>query len=189
MENNLTQTTPYLGQADRGNAHFTRWALINKGKGMPGVVVYGNSDPGAYEMRLGGDFEENQLMKAEALINTNQIEQGLAIIDGVRTLQGAGLPAVAGTGLTLAQAREELRRERRVVVAFRGLSFYDARRWGVIEKGVGRKGAWAIKNTGAVSTNASLEYNYMDYWDVPGNELTYNAPAAGSAPIKNPKYP
>lgn len=189
MENNLTQTTPYLGQADRGNAHFTRWALISKGKGLPGVIVYGNNDPGAYEMHLAGDYEENQLMKAEALINTNQIEQGLAIIDAIRTLQGAGLAPVAGTGLTLAQAKEELRRERRVVIAFRGLSFYDARRWGITEKGVGRTGAWAIKNTGVFSANASLEYNYMDYWDVPGNELTYNAPAAGSAPVKNPKYP
>lgn len=189
MENNLKQTTPYLGQADRGNAHFTRWALVSGGIGLPGVVVYGNSSPGAYEMHLAGDYEENQLMKAEALINTNQVEAGLAIIDGVRTLQGAGLAAVAGTGLTQAQAKEELRRERRVVVAFRGLSFYDARRWGVIEKGVGRKGAWAVKNTGVFSSNASLEYNYMDYWDVPGNEITYNAPGAGSAPVKNPKYP
>lgn len=189
LQNNLRQTTPYLGQADRGNAHFTRWALINKGVGLPGVVVYGNSDPGAFEMHLAGDYEENLLMKAEALINTGQVEQGLALIDNVRTLQGAGISAVAGTGLTLAQAREELRRERRIVVAFRGLSFYDARRWGVIENGVGRKGAWAIKNTGVFSSNATIDYNYMDYWDVPGNELTYNAPATGSAPVKNPKFP
>lgn len=189
LQNNLRQTTPYLGQADRGNAHFTRWALINRGLGLPGVVVYGNSDPGAFEMHLAGDYEENLLMKAEALINTGQVEQGLAIIDNVRSFQGAGISAVAGTGLTLVQAREELRRERRIVVAFRGLSFYDARRWGVIENGVGRKGAWAIKNTGVFSSNATIDYNYMDYWDVPGNELTYNAPATGSAPVKNPKFP
>ena len=187
-DNNLNQTTPYLGQADRGNAHFTRWALVGRGKGMPGVVVYANADFNAYEMHLAGDFEENELMKAEALINTNMVEQGLAIIDNIRNLQGAGLTAVAGTSLTQVLAREELRRERRVVVAFRGLSFYDARRWGVIEKGVGRKGAWAVKNTGVFSSNATFEYNYMDYWDVPGNELTYNEPAAGSAPIKNPKF-
>jgi hypothetical protein len=188
LANNLRLTSPYLGQADRGNAHFTRWSLVNKGQGLAGVVVYSNTDAGGYEMHLAGDYEENELMKAEALINTNQVEQGLVIIDAIRNLQGAGLTAVAGTGLTLAQAREELRRERRIVCAFRGLSFYDARRWGVIEKGVGRKGAVAVTNTGVVSTNATIEYNYMDYWDVPGNELTYNPPAAGAAVVKNPKY-
>jgi hypothetical protein len=187
---NCVQGTPYLGQADRGNAHFTRWALKDGGTGLPGVAIYANTIVGEYEMHLAGDYAENQLMKAEALINTGQINPGLAIIDAIRTLQGAGLPAVSGTGLTLAQATEELRRERRIVCAFRGLSFYDARRWKVIDPislGGGRTGCVALKNTGVVSTNATIEYNYLDYWDVPGNELTYNPPAGGSAPVVNPK--
>jgi starch-binding outer membrane protein, SusD/RagB family len=186
-DNNFTEGTKYTGQSDRGNAHFTRWALANGGKGIDGVVVYASGTPGEFEMHIGVDYEENELMKAEALINTGKVEEGLAIIDAIRTLQGAGLPAVAGTSLTLAQAKEEFRRERRVVVALRGLSFYDARRWGVIEKGIGRTGAAALKNTGTVSTNATIEYNYLDFWDVPGNELTYNPAAAGSAPVVNPK--
>ncbi len=184
---NLKETTPYLGQADRGQAHFTRWALVDGGTGLPGVAVYARSTPGAYELHVAVDYEENQLMKAEALINTNQIEAGLAIIDGVRTLQGAGLAPVAGTGLTLADAKEELRRERRIVCAFRGLSFYDARRWGYIDPASSRTGAVAITNTGVLSTNATIKYGYLDYWDVPDNELTYNPAAAGSAPVKNPK--
>lgn len=187
---NCVLGTPYLGQADRGNAHFTRWALKDGGTGLPGVAVFANTGVGAYEMHLAGDYEENQLMRAEALIYTGQINQGLAIIDAIRTLQGAGLPAVSGTGLTLAQAKEELRRERRIVCAFRGLSFYDARRWKVIDaiaNGGGRTGCVALKNTGVVSTNATIEYNYLDYWDVPGNELAYNPPAGGSAPVVNPK--
>ena len=187
---NCVQGTPYLGQADRGNAHFTRWALKDGGTGLSGVAVYANTAVGEYEMHLAVDYEENQLMKAEALINTNQIEAGLAIIDAIRTAQGAGLAAVTGTGLNLAQAKEELRRERRIVCAFRGISFYDARRWKVIDaiaQGGGRTGCVALKNTGAVSTNATIEYNYLDYWDVPGNELTYNPASAGSAPVVNPK--
>ena len=187
---NCVQGTPYLGQADRGNAHFTRWALKDGGTGLSGVAVYANTTVGEYEMHLAVDYEENQLMKAEALINTNQIEQGLAIIDAIRTAQGAGLAAVTGTGLNLAQAKEELRRERRIVCAFRGLSFYDARRWKVIDaiaQGGGRTGCVALKNTGAVSTNATIEYNYLDYWDVPGNELTYNPASGSSAPVVNPK--
>ncbi len=187
---NTVQGTPYLGQADRGNAHFTRFALKDGGTGLPGVAIYANTAVGAYELHLAGDYQENQLMKAEALINTSQIDPGLAIIDALRISQGAGLAAVSGTGLTLAQAREELRRERRIVCAFRGISFYDARRWKVIDaisQGGGRTGCVALKNTGTVSTNATIEYNYLDYWDVPGNELTYNPPAGGSAPVVNPK--
>jgi starch-binding outer membrane protein, SusD/RagB family len=189
-DQNVKTGPAYLGQADRGNAHFTRWALVDGGTGLAGVAVYANSSAGAYEMYCAGNYEENELMKAEALINSGQVNPGLAIVDGIRTLQGAGLAAVSGTGLTLAQAREELRRERRIVCAFRGLSFYDARRWGVIDpvdQGGGRTGAVLVKNTGVVSTNGSIEYNYLDYWDVPGNELTYNPPAAGSAPVKNPR--
>jgi starch-binding outer membrane protein, SusD/RagB family len=187
---NTAVTTPYLGQADRGNAHFTRYALIDGGTGLAGVAVYAKTTPGEYELHIAGDYEENQLMKAEALINTSQVDAGLAIIDAIRVSQGAGLAAVSGTGLTLAQAKEELRRERRIVCAFRGLSFYDARRWGVSEPasaGGGRTGCTMLTNTGVVSTNGSIDYGYLDYWDVPGNELTYNPPAAGSAAIKNPK--
>jgi starch-binding outer membrane protein, SusD/RagB family len=189
---NIAAGTPYLGQADRGNVHFTRFSLVNGGTGVAGTAIYANNAAGAFEMYAAGNYEENELMKAEALINlgsVTQINQGLAIIDAVRTYQGAGLAVVTGTGLNQAQAKEELRRERRIVCGLRGLSFYDARRWGVIKPvsaGGGRTGAVAITNAGVVSTNATIDYNYLDYWDVPGNELTYNPAAAGSAPVVNP---
>jgi hypothetical protein len=38
-----------------------------------------------------------------------------------------------------------------------------------------------------VNTKAKIVYGYLDYWDVPDNELAYNPAAAGSAPTKNPK--
>ena len=191
LENNVASTgTPYTGQADRGNAHFTRHALIPNGKGLADVQVFAKSTPGEFEMYVAVNYEENQLMKAEALINTAKIEEGLKIIDDLRTSLGAGLTATAGKGLTLAQAKEELRRERRIDVAFRGLSFYDARRWGVIDllaNGGGRKGAYLLNNKAVLSTNGTIEYGYLDYWDVPDNELAYNPAGAGSAPVKNPK--
>lgn len=186
---NITGGTPYIGQSDRGNAHFTRWALKADGTGLPGVVIYTSATPGAYEYYAAGTYEENELMKAEALINTSQIDQGLARVDAIRTLQGAGLAAVSGTGLTLAQAREELRRERRVVLAFRGISFYDARRLGYIKSitnGGGRTGCVLLSPTNVVSTNGIVDYNYIDYWHVPGNETAYNPPVGGSAPVTNP---
>ena len=77
-----------------------------------------------------------------------------------------------------------------MALPFIGLSFYDARRYGIIDPlsaGGGRKGAVVITGTGAVNTNATIEYNFLDYWDVPDNELAYNPAEAGSAPVKNPK--
>jgi len=75
-------------------------------------------------------------------------------------------------------------------LAFRGLAFYDARRWKVIDPvsaGGGRTGCVVISNAGALNTNATIDYNYLDYWDVPEMKLAYNPPAAGSFAIKNPK--
>ena len=88
-----------------------------------------------------------------------------------------------------------MRKERIISLAFRGLSFYDARRWGVINDvsaGGGRTGVTVLSPTGpngaiVVNTNASINYNYLDYWDVPDNELVYNPAAAGSAATTNPK--
>lgn len=183
-------SSPWIGNSDRGHVFNTRYTLVNRGTGLAGVKVYANTDLGGEELFLAGNFEENELMKAEALLYTNKVEEGLGFVDGVRTYQGAGLAAVSSTGLSLTQAKEELRRERRVALPFIGLSFYDARRLGIIDpiaKGGGRKGAVVITGTGGVNTNATIEYNYLDYWDVPDNELAYNPPASGSAPVKNPK--
>ncbi|MEJ1241144.1 RagB/SusD family nutrient uptake outer membrane protein [Chryseolinea sp. T2] len=190
LENNFNQlAAPWRGESSRGNSFNTRWELLNGGDGIEGTIVMSSREVGEYELYLASTHEENQLMNAEAKINTGDIEGGLAIIDEIRTLQGAGLAAVTGTGLSLAQAKEELRTERRIVMAFRGLSFYDARRWGVIRDisdGGGRTGAVVVDATGKVNFNATINYNFVDYWDVPDNELVYNPPSADSSPVKNP---
>ncbi|AUD03817.1 RagB/SusD family nutrient uptake outer membrane protein [Spirosoma pollinicola] len=190
FSNNFKQrASAYIGETSRGNAFFTRFDLVNRGaagsEGSASVISYSNTNAGGYELYLASSYEENQLMKAEALINTGKIEDGLALVDEVRKAQGAGLAAVAGTSLTLDAAKEELRRERRIGLLFRALSFYDARRLGLLENG--RKGAVALSRTGVVSKNATITYGYLDYWDVPDNEIAYNPPATGSAATKNPK--
>jgi hypothetical protein len=187
---NVRTGANWIGNSDRGNAFNTRHTLINGGSGVPGAYTYVNTTAEAFELALASTFEENALMKAEALINTGQVNQGLALVDAVRTALGAGLAAVANTGLTQAQAQEELRRERRIALAFRGLSFYDARRYKISEPaaaGGGRAGCVVVSNAGTLNTNATIEYGYLDYWDVPDNELAYNPASSGSAPTKNPK--
>lgn len=182
-------SSTYLNQVG-GFTFSTRWGLLdNKGKGGAGTQVLSDLTPGNYEVFIGPSYEENELMKAEALINLGQIDLGLASVDNVRTYQGAGVPAVSGTGLSLALAKEELRRERRVALVFRGTAFYDARRWGVIydiSKGGGRTNAVVLSTAGVLNTKATINYNFLDYWDVPADEFVLNPPAAGSSPIMNP---
>jgi hypothetical protein len=163
--------------------------MLNGGNGLPGVIVLGTQTVGAQEIYLVTTYEENELMKAEAMVNTNNVEGGLAVIDGLRTLQGAGLAPLAGKSLSAAVAHSWVRRERRVELAFRGLSFYDARRWGYIYDG--RIGCVLVGPHGVtpqypLNVNATINYNYLDYWDVPDNDIAFNKPASGSDPTTNP---
>ena len=186
-DNNVfTLTSIGIFNTDRGNAFNTRYSLTDGGKGLAGVVVWANAKAGLNEITLASTYEENELMKAEALIQTGQVDAGTQLIDNVRTYQGAGLTAL-GAGLTQAAAYEELRRERRIGLAFKGLSFYDARRWEIIAPDKSRTGCVVISKTGVINTNATINYGYLDYWDVPDNELAYNPAVAGSAPVVNPK--
>jgi starch-binding outer membrane protein, SusD/RagB family len=176
---------------DRGNSFNTRYSLRNGGLALPGVITYSNTTAGANEITLCGTFEENELMKAEATMfaaafSPASIIAGMGMIDNVRNYQGAGLaPTVAATA---AAAKEELRKERRIALAFKGLSFYDARRWDIIDPTKSRTGCVVVSGTaGTLNTNATINYGFLDYWDVPDNELAYNPAAAGSAAVKNPK--
>ena len=176
---------------DRGNSFNTRYTLYNGGQSIAGVITYSNTTPGANEITLCGTYEENELMKAEATMfaasfSPASIIAGMALIDAVRNYQGANLGVTVAA--TTAAAKEELRRERRVALAFKGLSFYDARRWDIIDPTKSRTGCVLLSGTaGTLNTNATINYGFLDYWDVPDNELAYNPAAAGSAPIKNPK--
>ncbi len=185
-QNVITLASVGLFNTDRGNSFNTRYSLKYGGTGLTGVTIYSNNAIGANEITIAGTYEENELMKAEALIMTGQVDKGAESIDAVRTYQGAGLAAL-GAGLTQAAAYEQLRRERRIALAFRGLSFYDARRWDIIAPDKSRTGAVVVSSAGVVSTNATIVYGFLDYWDVPDNELAYNPAEAGSAPTKNPK--
>jgi len=185
-QNVITLASVGLFNTDRGNSFNTRYSLKYAGTGLAGVYTYANNTIGANEITIAATYEENELMKAEALIMTGQVDLGAASIDAVRTYQGAGLTAL-GTGLTQAAAYEQLRRERRIALAFKGLSFYDARRWDIIAPDKSRTGAVVVSSTGAVNTNATIVYGFLDYWDVPDNELAYNPAEAGSAATKNPK--
>ncbi len=191
LTNNFTSLITYLNQ--KGGITFsTRYRLLDGGAGMSGVSVISSRTVGAYEYYISATYEENELMKAEANIMLGNTATGLASVDAVRTYQGAGLAATSGVVTDQAAAYEELRRERRVSLIFRDVAMYDARRWGVLDditKGGGRTKAVVLNpTTGKVSTNATINYNFPDYWDVPDDETSLNPPSATSAKVKNPNY-
>ncbi|MBC7888927.1 MAG: RagB/SusD family nutrient uptake outer membrane protein [Ferruginibacter sp.] len=190
LSNNFTSLVTYLNQ--KGGITFsTRYRLLDGGAGITGVSVISSRTVGAYELFIASSYEENELMKAEANIKLGNIATGLASVDAVRTYQGAAVAAVSGMVTDPVLAYEEVRRERRVALIFRNVALYDARRWGVLDDisvGGGRTKAVVVNpNTGALNINSTINYNFPDYWDVPDDEISLNAPSAGSAPVKNPK--
>ncbi|SNR17085.1 RagB/SusD family nutrient uptake outer membrane protein [Tenacibaculum jejuense] len=137
-----------------------------------------STTPGNVTMYYAGTYEENQLFLAEAKVRTGDIEGGLSNLDAARTFQNSGLPATVGTGLTEAQALEEIRKERRLGLILRSVAFYDARRYGIASGS--RTGAWVVGVTDGTYTpiynNATINYNYLEYWPVPAFESDFNAP-------------
>lgn len=183
---------PYVNVRDRGwiFGGFYGFTNIEDGGSFATISAQG-------QWPISPTYEENELMMAEASIVNNATDEGLARIDIVRDFQNSGLPHVAGTGMNLTQSLEELRRERRTALALRGLAFYDARRWMITApEGLngGRSDAMIVVPANVYDPEGDglpasypcyLEYNYMDYWDVPANEVDYNTPKPGSASVKN----
>ena len=188
LKNDFTDTVLYLNQVG-GFTFSTRYSLVSGGFGASGVYVYGNNNTGANELFIAVNYEENELMLAEANIRLGNTDAGLAYVDAVRAYQGSGVAAVTGTGLSLSQALQELVMERRAALAFRGISFYDARRWGWtydVSKGGGGYNSVVYTTTKTLNTHALINYDFLDYWDVPADESDLNPPGAGSEAIKNP---
>jgi hypothetical protein len=187
-------SSPVVNKRGRGLGFGTRYNLVDGGTGRvpdgatPWVHV---SDYGVDDIYIAGSYEENQLMIAEAKINTGDITGGLAIIDAVRAYQKAQLPALSpATVNTVPLAMEEIRKERRIALIWRTLGFYDARRMGItddVSLGGGRANAVVLSaapdGSTIVNTSAFINYNYLPYWDVPQNELDFNQ-NVGSTPVK-----
>ncbi|MDJ1468009.1 RagB/SusD family nutrient uptake outer membrane protein [Cytophagaceae bacterium DM2B3-1] len=186
FSNNFDQTTTYKNSY----SFTTRHSMIDGGNGQAGVYVYGSQTEGEYEVFIAGSYEENALMLAEANIRLGNTDQGLSYVDDVRNYMGAGIAPVSGKGLSLAGALTELVKERRVALIFRGLSFYDNRRWGWtydIANGGGSYGNTVVTTGGTVYTNATINYNFLDYWDVPADESELN-PSTSEVATKNPNF-
>ena len=171
-------------------SNSTRYGLVDAvTASLSGFQTLSSRQTGGIEVYMGPTYEENTLMLAEANIRSGNVPAGVALIDAVRNYQGARLASLS-TSLTVAQALNALTQERLAALAYRGLSYFDLRRWGWSygqTKGGGRYGCNMLYNK-VLYTNAFINYNYMDYWDVPADEIVKNTPGAGSAVVVNPNY-
>ncbi len=116
----------------------------NKLLGTTDGQFKGNADGPANKIYI--RFADVLLWKAEALIETGNVEDGLQIIDQIRerarntphvdgsSASSETLPAYAGTGLNAEEAREALIKERRLELGFESHRFNDLKRWGIAQE-------------------------------------------------------
>ena len=204
-DNRLSAFKPYPGGPvvnvlNRGIQFGTRFVPVDfedttaayKGKGRYSTETY---DPRAV-VPIAPTWEETALMTAEADIYQGNVDAGLQLIDAVRASQNAGLPKLAGSGISADSALVHLHSERRIGLYLHNVSWYDARRWGITapaSQGGGRIGNIEVPGS-LLGSNPTpppallpcmINYSFSDYWDVPQNELDYNPASSGSAPVKN----
>jgi hypothetical protein len=175
---------------NRGIQFGTRYAPVDIEKG--GLYATENYSSAA-TVPIAPTWEETALMTAEADIYLGNVNAGLQLIDQVRASQNAGLPTLANSGISQDSAISQLHSERRIGLYLHNVSWYDARRWGITapaSQGGGRIGnivvpGSLINQTAAQVLPCFINYDFVDYWDVPQNELDFNPAGANSAPVKN----
>ncbi|MES2773847.1 MAG: RagB/SusD family nutrient uptake outer membrane protein [Bacteroidota bacterium] len=119
------------------------------------------------------------LMRAEAMIELNQLSGAYSLINQVRAR--AGMPAVEtaeGSNLTQLALRNIVRHERRVELAFEGLRFMDLKRWGTIQESFQRVAVDNIAGYGATYRGAKSEV-----FPIPQSDLNAN-----SSLVQNPAW-
>lgn len=95
-----------------------------------GIGVFAPGGQDFYVIR----YADVLLMRAEALVETNQLAGVYPLVNQVRArVKMPKIEDVEGTGLTQAQLRAIVRHERRVELAFEGLRFFDVKRWKEVE--------------------------------------------------------
>ena len=176
---------------NRGIQFGTRYDLVDIEKG--GLYATENYSSAA-TVPIAPTWEETALMTAEANIYLGNVNTGLQLIDQVRASQNAGLPVLANSGISQDSAISQLHSERRIGLYLHNVSWYDARRWGITTpaaQGGGRANANVVIPGSLINQAAAkvlpcfIDYSFVDYWDVPQNELDFNPAGGNSAPVKN----
>lgn len=118
------------------------------------------------------------LMRAEAMVETNDLNGARALVNQIRIR--AGMPtvdAVEGTGLSQGEMRSLVRHERRVELALEGLRFMDLKRWGQIEEAFIRATADNVSGYNPVYRGERSEVSPLPQQELDVNPLLEQHPA------------
>ncbi len=158
-----------INRAFTGNTatKFGQKKYIRTAASATGIAVF---NPGGQDFIV-LRYADVLLMRAEALIELNQLSGAYALINQVRAR--VAMPTVEtaeGTGLSQAALRNILRHERRVELAFEGLRFYDLKRWGTVAESFQRV---AVDNIAGYGATYRAEKSQI--FPIPLAELNANA--------------
>jgi starch-binding outer membrane protein, SusD/RagB family len=120
-----------LNRVFTGNTatRFGQRKYVRRAASSTGIAV---SSPGGQDFIV-IRYADVLLMRAEALLETNQLAGVYPLINQVRTrVSMPSIESVEGTNLSQTTLRTIVRRERRVELAIEGLRFMDLKRWGTM---------------------------------------------------------
>ncbi len=110
---------------------FGQRKYVRRAASSTGIAV---SSPGGQDFIV-IRYADVLLMRAEALLETNQLTEVYTLINQVRArVSMPTVQSVDGASLSQAALRTILRRERRVELAIEGLRFMDLKRWGTMQQ-------------------------------------------------------
>ncbi len=121
-----------LNRAFLGNTatKFGQRKYVRRSASATGIAA---SSPGGQDFIV-LRYADILLMRAEALLETNQLAGVYPLINQVRArVSMPTIESVEGTNLPQANLRTIVRRERRVELAIEGLRFMDLKRWGTMQ--------------------------------------------------------
>lgn len=114
------------------------------------------------------------LSKAEAIIETNgNIDEAVALINSIRTERDDVKITSLPMGLSQAEAREELRHERRIEFAMEGLYWSDIKRWDIGEDIYPVE----VRDHNGDIIETKFPNGYLEFYDllpIPDSEISLN---------------
>lgn len=105
--------------------------IRNNAASATGISVFNPGGQDFYVIR----YADILLMRAEALIELNQLSLAYPLINQIRArVSMPSIETAEGAGRTQDQLRTILQHERRVELAFEGLRYFDLKRWGQLQQ-------------------------------------------------------
>ena len=175
LSNNFAQATALSLTRSTANPHLNA--------PFQALAPYASPNPAEAPQYL-VSAEENMLMLAEAELALGNPDVAAGHINDVRTMQSAGVNPINSATV------EDIYWERKIALFMRNLAFYDNRRFKYLlseTEGGGLDDAWIYRwdsdnSQFNLDQQATLYYDFAEYWPLPVQETTFNSPDGSGSP-------